>query len=54
MGRQRNRSQMNEQVNSTEKLDEIEANNLSEREFRVMVIRILNSMKRRHRNDKRG
>ena len=47
MGRQRNRSQMKEQENSTEDdLDEMEANNLTHREFRIMIIRILNSMKK--------
>ena len=46
MGRQRNRPQMKEQENSPEELDEIEANNLSYREFRIMTIRILNSMKK--------
>ena len=46
IGRQRNRSQMKEQENSPEELDEIEANNLSGREFRVMIIRIFNSMKK--------
>ena len=38
---------MKEQENSPEKgLDEMEANNLSDIEFRVMIIRILNSMKK--------
>ena len=46
MGRQRNRPQKKEQVNSTEELDEMEASNLSDREFRVMMIRILNRMKK--------
>ena len=45
---------MKEKKNSLEELGEIEASNVSHRKFRVMVIRILNSMKRRHRNDKRG
>ena len=40
---------MKEQVTSSEELDEVEASNLSDREFKVMVIRILNSMKKRHR-----
>ena len=36
---------MKEQENSPEEeLDEMEANNLSDRKFRVMIIRILNSM----------
>ena len=46
MGRQRNRPQMKEQENSPEELDEMEANNLSDKEFRVMIISILNSMKK--------
>ena len=46
MGRQRNRPQMKEQENSPEELDEMEASNLSDREFRVMIIRVLNSMKK--------
>ena len=47
MGRQRNRPQIKEQENSPEEeLDEMEASNLSDREFRVMIIRILNSMKK--------
>ena len=55
MQRQRNRPQMKEQENSTvEKIDEVEASNLSDREFRVMIIRILNSMKKKHRNHKKG
>ena len=37
---------MKEQENSPEEeLDEMEANNLSDRKFRVMIIRILNSIK---------
>ena len=37
---------MKEQENSPEEeLDEMEASNFSDREFRVMIIRILNSMK---------
>ena len=37
---------MKEQDNSLEKIDEMEASNLSDKKFRVMVIRILNSMKK--------
>ena len=37
---------MKEQENSPEELDEMEANNLSDKEFRVMIISILNSMKK--------
>ena len=38
---------MKEQANSLEEeLNEMEASNLSDREFRVMIIRILNSMKK--------
>ena len=47
MGRQRNRPQMKEQENSPEEeIDEMEASNLSDREFRVMIIKTLNSMKK--------
>ena len=47
MGRQRNRPQMKEQENCPEdELDEMEASSLSDREFRVMTIRIINSMKK--------
>ena len=38
---------MKEQENSPEeKLNEMEASNLSDREFRIMIIRILHSMKK--------
>ena len=47
MGRQINRPQMREQENSPEELDEMEASNLSDGEFRVMVIRIVNSIKKK-------
>ena len=48
MGRQRRRPQMKEQENSPEEeLDEIDRNNLSDRESRVMIIRILNSVKKK-------
>ena len=46
MGRQRNRPHMKEQVNSPEERDEMEACNLSEREFRVIIIRVFNNMKK--------
>ena len=46
MGRQRSRPSMKEKVNFPEELDEIEASILSDREFRVMIIRIINSMKK--------
>ena len=46
MGRQRNRPQMKEQENFPEELDEMEVSNLSDRDFRVMILRILNSMKK--------
>ena len=45
MTRQRNRPQMKKQENSPEELDEMEARNLSDRNFRVMIMRILNSIK---------
>ena len=45
---------MKEKENSPEKeLNEMEASNLSDREFRVMIIRIVKRMKR-HRNHKKG
>ena len=44
----------NEQENSPEALDEMEARNLAGREIRVVIIRILNSMKIRYRNHKKG
>ena len=46
MERQRKRPQMKEQVNSPEELDKMEASNLLDRDFRVMIIRIFNSMKK--------
>ena len=46
MGRQRNRYQMKEQENSSEKLNEMNTSDLSHREFKVMIIRMLNSMKK--------
>ena len=46
MGRQRNRHQMKEQENPPEELNEMEASNISDREFRVMIIRILSSKKK--------
>ena len=55
MGRQRNKSQMKVQENfSEEKLSEMEASNLSDIEFRVMIISMLNSMKKKHRKHKKG
>ena len=47
MGRQRNSPQIKEQENSQEEeLNEMETSNLSDKELRVMIIRILNSMKK--------
>ena len=44
MGRQRNRSPKKEQENSPEEeLDEMKASNLSDREYRVMIIKILDA-----------
>ena len=54
MGRQRNRPQMKEQENSPEELDEMEASNLSNIRFRVMIIRILNGMKKDIETIKKG
>ena len=46
MERQRCRPQIKEQENSIEeKLDEMEASNLSDREFSVVIIKICSSMK---------
>ena len=46
---------MKEQESSPEEeLDEMEASNLSNKKFRVMIIKLLNSMKKRHRNHKKG
>ena len=45
MWRQRNTPQMKEQEKSPQKeLNDIKASNLSDTEFKVMVIRMLNSM----------
>ena len=47
MGRQINRPQMEEQEDSPEEeLNEMETNDLSDTEFRVMIIKMLNSMKK--------
>ena len=47
MGRQRNTLQIKEQQKSPEReLNKMESSNLSDIEFKVMVIRILNSMKK--------
>ena len=37
---------MKELENTPEKLDEMEANHLSDREFRAMIIRIISSMEK--------
>ena len=45
-GRQGNKPQMKEQENSPEQeLNEMETNNLSDIKFKVMIMRMLNSMK---------
>ena len=47
MGRQRNRPQMKEEENSPEEeLNEMEASNISDIELKVMIIKMLNSMKK--------
>ena len=47
MRRQRNRTQMKEQENSSEEeLDEMKERNLTDMEFRVMIMRTLNNMKK--------
>ena len=43
---QRNRPKMKEQENTPEELNEMEDSNLPDVEFRVMIIRMLNSMKK--------
>lgn len=54
VGRKRNRSQMKEQENyPEEELNEIEESHLSDIKLRVMIIRILNSMKKEHRNHRK-
>ena len=53
MGGHRNKPQMKEKDNSPEEPDEMETSNLSGRDFRLMIIRILNSIKKRHRNHKK-
>ena len=40
-------------MNVPEELGEMKTSNLSDREVRVMIIRIVNSMKKRHRNHKK-
>ena len=48
-------TKMKEQENSPEEeLDEIEARNVSDREFRLMIIKILNSMKKGIETIKKG
>ena len=54
MGRQRSRPQMKEQENSPVELDEMEANNLSDRKFTVMIIRISIAWKKHTNNLKKG
>ena len=39
---------MKEQENFPEEIDEKGASNLSDREFRVLIIRVLDNMKKRH------
>ena len=46
MGRQRNRPQMKEQEDSPKELGEMKTSNLSDREFRVIIVRILKRMKK--------
>ena len=46
MGGQRNMPQRKEQENYPEELNEMEGSNLSDIEFRVMILRILNSIKK--------
>ena len=46
MRRQRNKSQVTEQGKSPKELNEVEASNLEDAEFKVMPIRMLKSMKK--------
>ena len=46
MGKQRNSLQIKEKEDFPEELNEMEANNLSDIEFRVMIVRIRNNMKK--------
>ena len=45
-GKTKNRPQMKEQENSSEELDKMEASNLLDKEFSVMITRILKCMKK--------
>ena len=54
MERQRNRPPMKGQENFPEELDEMEVSNLLDREFRVMIMGIFKSMKKIHRNHRKG
>ena len=54
MGRQINRPQMKGQENFPEELDAMEASNLSDRGFRVMIIRTLKSMEKDIETIKKG
>ena len=47
IGRKRNRPQMKKQGNSPEEKLEIRTSNLSDREFKVMIMRILSSIKKK-------
>ena len=54
MERQRNRPQMKGQENFPEEKDEMEASNLSDRKFTVMIIRISIAWKKNTNNLKKG
>ena len=54
MGRRRNRLQMKGKNSPGEELDELETINLSDREFRVMITRILKSMKKDIETTRKG
>ena len=45
-GKTKNRPQTKEQDDSPEELDEMEASNLSDKEFSVIILRILNSIQK--------
>ena len=54
MGRQRNRPQIKAKEKSPEtELNEMEANNLSDIEFKVMVIRVLRELTENYNHTKR-
>ena len=53
MRTQRNRPQMKEPENSPKELDEMEASNLSDSKFRVMIYKDTQQHEKRNRNHKK-